>query len=275
MNPDLSVVLPCYSSARLAHASVAILMEYLRTLPGTWEIVVVDDGGGDFPPDPWPDIPEVRLVRFPENRGKGAAVKAGMLAATGSVRIFTDVDLPYDLELLSVIAHHIGDHGFHVVVGDRTLPESSYASEVGWPRRVMSGVGSFLIGRIVTGGFFDTQCGLKGVRGDVADAMFPLLHIHRFTFDVELVYIALKHRLDIKRIPVQLRRNTTSSVRVVQDSIRSLVDLMTIKIHHLRGQYRSATLDAIVVAEARAARVRAAGAASAHRDPAPTNTASR
>jgi len=272
VKPDLSVIIPCYRSADLALTSVVQLVEYLRARPGTWEIVVVDDGGDDFPADAWPDLPEVRLLRLSENLGKGAAVRAGMLSATGKVRIFTDVDIPYDLELLQVIAHHIDEMAFHVVVGDRTLPGSSYAADVDAPRRVMSGMGSFLIGRVVTGGFFDTQCGLKGLRGDIADALFPLIRIDRFAFDIELVYIALKHRLDIKRVPVQLRRNTSTSVRVVRDSIRSLIDLGKIKYHQLRGHYDSVTLDAIVSGEAQAARDQALLHGRAPRDHTPQTT---
>lgn len=253
MTRDLSIILPSYRGADLAQETVVALAGYLESLSTSWEIIVVDDGGGDFAEDPWPDIGNVTVIRLPENRGKGAAVATGMVAATGAVRIFTDIDLPYDLELLGVIQHHIRDHGFHVVVGDRTLPGSSYSAHIGWPRRVASGFASFLIGRLVTGGFFDSQCGLKGVRGDVADALFPLLRIDRFAFDVEVIYIALKHRLDIKRIPVQLRRNATTSVRVVRDSIRSMTDLGMIKHHQVRGHYRSDVLDAIVVEEARAA----------------------
>ncbi len=254
MTPDLSVILPCYRAADIAEQSVATLGAYLDRRPESWEIVVVDDGGGDFPNDPWPGIPNVRLIRMPENRGKGAAVVAGMLAATGTVRVFTDVDLPYDLELFPVMVGHVRDQGFHVVVGDRTLPGSSYAADLTTSRRLMSGIGSFLAGRLVTGGFFDTQCGLKGMRGDVAEALCQLLHIRRFAFDIELIYIALKHRLDIKRVPVQLRRNTSTSVRPVRDSVRSLTDLFLIKVHQLRGRYDSPALDEIVIREAREAR---------------------
>jgi len=260
MRPDLSIILPCFRAADLACTSVIRLAEYLDAQSLTWEIVVVDDGGGDFPEDPWPKVAGAKLISLPENQGKGAAVATGMLAATGAVRIFTDVDLPYDLELLLVMAHHIGDHEFHLAIGDRTLPGSSYAEDISWGRRLMSGFGSFLIGHLVIGDFFDSQCGLKGIRGDVADALFPLLHIRRFAFDVEVLYIALKHRLDIKRVPVQLRRNTSSSVRVVRDSIRSLTDIGLIKYHQLRGRYDSAALDALIIDEALAARALAEAA---------------
>lgn len=214
----------------------------------------MDDGGGDFPPNAFAGEPDVRLLRLERNRGKGAAVAAGMRQARGRVRVFTDADLPYDPDLIPVIAAYILDRGFHLVIGDRTLPASSYHLRVGWTRRILSAVFSAFVGTIVTGGFFDTQCGLKGIRGDVADILFDLVRIDGFAFDVELVYLALKYGADVKRLPVRLRRNDTSSVRVWRDSFVGAVDVLRIKHNQLRGHYRSARLSAIVDADFEAAR---------------------
>jgi dolichyl-phosphate beta-glucosyltransferase len=229
----ISVVLPCYRGAELAKRSVTALSSALKRAGTSWEIIVVDDGGGDFAPDEWSGLQHVRLIQSPVNRGKGFAVREGMLAARGDVRIFTDVDLPYGVDLIPVIADYLRQ-GFHVVLGDRTLPGASYRQAIGWLRRAASATFTMLVGTMVTGGFFDTQCGLKGVRGDVADALFPLLRVNRFAFDVELVYVALKHRLDIKRIPVRLLNNETSSVRLLRDSSQGVVDVLSIKVNQLR-----------------------------------------
>jgi dolichyl-phosphate beta-glucosyltransferase len=234
---DLSVVLPCYRAGALATASAARLASYLARYPWTWEIIVVDDGGGDVG-----EIPGARVIRLEVNSGKGAAVTRGMCEATGAVRVYTDIDLPYDLDLIRVIWRFVEGQGAHLVIGDRTLPRSRYHTELSAARRLASSVFSQFVGSLVTGGFFDTQCGLKGVRGDVADALFPLLRVRRFAFDVELVYVALKHRLNIQRMPVQLRSNETSSVRVVRDSLQAAGDVLAIKWHQLRGRYRSAAL---------------------------------
>jgi glycosyltransferase involved in cell wall biosynthesis len=247
--PSLSVVLPWYRSAALAETSARRLAEFLTGVGASYEIVVVDDGGGDFRPDAFADRDDVRLVRLERNRGKGAAVRAGMLAARGDVRVFTDVDLPYDLDLIVVMRECIVAQGYHLVIGDRTLPGSAYAEITSGKRRAASALFSAFVGRVVTGGFFDTQCGLKALRGDLADLMFPLLQIDRFAFDVELVYLALKHRLDIKRIPVQLRNNQTSTVRLFRDSSRGVADVFRIKYHHLRGHYRGDAIDQVLQSE--------------------------
>ena len=255
---DVSVVLPSYRAARLALRSVGRLAAFLDGTSMTWEVIVVDDGGGDFASTDLTGNPRARVLRLPENRGKGAAVAHGMKAAIGHVRIFTDADLPYDLELIPAMVDYVRAKGFHVVIGDRTLPQSSYLAEIGFKRRLASTLFSAFVGTMVTGGFFDTQCGLKAVRGDVADELFSMRRVDRFAFDVELIYLALRHRLDIKRIPVQLRNNETSSVRLVRDSIRTFADIARIKYNQMRGRYDSDVLERLVYDEFRRFRDRRA-----------------
>ena len=246
MTPEVSVVLPCYRSARLAAQSVYRLDAFFREIGMSSETIVVDDGGDDFPAQPWDSALNARLLRLPKNRGKGAAVAAGIGAATGHVCVFTDVDLPYDLELIPVIVEYVREYGFHVVIGDRTLPDSLYLSDLSFQRRLASELFSQFVGRLVTGGFFDTQCGLKGMRGDIAHELFRLQRLERFSFDVELVYLALKHKLDIKRIPVQLRNNETSTVRLLRDASQAVLDVFRIKWYQVRGKYRSELLNSVV-----------------------------
>lgn len=245
---EISLVLPSYRGAPLARRSVEALGAFLPAHFASWEVLVVDDGGGDFGAD-WAQEGPVRLIRLPANRGKGAAVRTGMLAARGRVRLFTDVDLPFDLELIPATAEYIRSRGYHLAVGDRTLPQSSYALEVGWRRRLASAVFSRFVGTFLTGGFFDTQCGFKAFRDDVSDALFGLAAIDRFAFDVELLYVALLHRADIKRIPVRLRNNETSAVRLVRDSLRMLLDVGRIRLRAQRGLYRSPRLAEIVAGD--------------------------
>jgi len=251
--PQLSVILPCFRGAPVAVRTVEALAEYLPTVIPHWEIIVVDDGGGGFDIAPLPDLPHVRLITHDRNLGKGAAVRTGMLAAQGTVRIFTDVDMPYDRELLPLMAEYITHNGFHLVIGDRRLPGSRYAPATGASRRALSAIASGVVGSLVTGGFFDTQCGIKAVRGDVADALFQLVRTRRFAFDVEVVYLALKHGLDIKRVPVRLRRNFGSSVRPFRDAARSGVDILRIKLRQVRGEYRSPQLEEILRSESSSA----------------------
>ena len=205
----------------------------------------MDDGGGGFEGCRLFAEGPIRLLQLRSNQGKSAAVRAGMLAAHGKTRIFTDADLPYDLDPFHTIAGYILNGGFHVVLGDRTLPGSSYEFGIGWKRRLASSAYSKLAGGLV-GGFYDTQCGLKGFRDDVAEALFNTSRINRFAFDAEVIHLCVSHRLNIKHIPVKLRRSGSSSIRLLRDSTRMLVDTFVIKRNQLRGAYRSQRLEEIV-----------------------------
>lgn len=245
----VSLILPCFKSGKLVLSSVKQIEESLAICGWDYEIIVVDDGGRDIPPELESASAKLRIIRLTRNSGKGAAVRAGMHASRGDVRIFTDIDLPYGTRQIPAMVRYIRESGFHVVIGDRTLPGSTYTDELGAGRKAASALFSTVVGRLVTGGFFDTQCGLKAFRGDVADALFNIVNIDRFAFDVELVYICLKHRLDIKRIPVQLINNETSTVRLFHDGLCGLADISRIKAHQLRGDYASADLDRIVMTD--------------------------
>jgi len=234
---------------RLTHALAGRIPSY--------EIIVVDDGIGDCEPL-LRDLPtgpggQVHVITLPKNRGKGGAVAAGMKAASGKVRVFTDIDIPYGTTPVMLVESLIRSRGFHMVIGDRTFPQSRYETELPFGRRIASGVFSKITATLVTGGFFDTQCGLKGFRGDIAEALFGLQSVERFAFDVELIYLALTYGLEIKRIPVMLESNTTSSVRLGRDALQTLVDVTRIKLHQMRGDYESTALRGLVARECSAA----------------------
>lgn len=242
------MVLPAYNAARHVGASVDALRGFFQEhdLPG--EVVVADDGSTDATADAVPAHPCVQVVRLPRNQGKGGAIRAGMRRASGDIRIFTDAELPYGTEPILVARRAIEERGFHAVVGDRTLPRSSYRHE-GLSRRVASEVASFAFRTLVTGGIYDTQCGFKAFRGDVADELFRIARIDGFATDVEVIYLLLKYRLDIKRIPVRLRYNAGSSVNVLRDSAGAARDIAAMRLNWARGRYRSAGLDAILERE--------------------------
>ena len=243
--PALSVVLPAYNSARYVGASVDRLRRTFASLPGGLEVVVVDDGSSDGTADAVAEDTGVRVLRHAANRGKGAAVRTGMRSARGEVRAFTDADLPYGTDPMYLALRYVRDRGFHAVIGDRTLPGSSYA-DAGLLRAAVSQVASLTFRTLITGGIYDTQCGFKAFRGDVADGLFAVATIDGFAMDVELIYLLLKYRLDIKRVPVRLERNETSSVRVIRDSARAARDILRMRVRWARGGYRSAALERVL-----------------------------
>jgi dolichyl-phosphate beta-glucosyltransferase len=239
--PVLSLVIPVYHSADYIAATVTAVLDAFRALAITGEVIVVDDGSDDGTLAAVPALPGVHTVALPRNAGKGAALRAGMRVARGEVRGFTDADLPYGTEPLALALHCVRVRGFHAAIGDRTLPGSSYAG-AGAVRTVVSELASFVFRTLVTGGIYDTQCGFKLFRGDVADALFKVSRIDRFAVDVELIYLLLKHRLDIKRIPVRLQGNASTTVHVFRDSLRAFSDIVRMRANWALGRYRSPAL---------------------------------
>jgi dolichyl-phosphate beta-glucosyltransferase len=237
----LSVVIPSYKSASVLRNNIPLLQTHLREKGFEHEIIVVDDGSEDdqLTKKAAEDMGCV-FVANPVNMGKGAAVRNGMRHAKGTFRIFTDADIPFNPEAFDRFLHYLDFKEFDMVIGDRTLQQSNYFGEISRARKLGSAWFSFIVGRFVAGGMFDTQCGMKGFRAAIADDLFGVSLINGFAFDVELIYIALKRNYDIKRLPVTLRSQEGSSVSMLRHSFRMVMDLFRIKFNHLRKKYEKA-----------------------------------
>ena len=243
---DLSLIIPIYNGAAYAANSANLVHSYLSSLPNlTFEVIFVDDGSSDTTSEIIRslNLTHVRVLTLPANQGKFGAIKAGMTAASGACRIFTDGDIPYQVEAIKYIYPIIAQRHVHVVVGDRKLRGSEYAEQLTPVRSVLTHIFTFFVRLLVTAGLFDTQCGLKGFRGDVADALFPMLRDTGFSGDVELLYICLKYNLEIKRVPVRLRRSAPSTVRVVNHGLRMLRRISRLRRSWKKGYYYSEKME--------------------------------
>lgn len=247
--PDLSVVVPVYEAAPFLRDRIAHLVAALERVELPWEIVLVDDGSADGTREVIDALARedsrIAAVSLPVNRGKYGALAAGMARTRGRACVFMDADIPYALDVLAPMARLVLDQGFHVVVGDRTLPGSSYAEHIGPVRRVATGAFTLTVRLLVTGGLHDTQCGLKAFRGDVARTLFPLLRETGFAGDVELLYVALKYNLAIRRVPVRLEHQGPSSVSPVRHGAAMFRSLLPLRSRWTRGVYRSEALERI------------------------------
>ncbi len=237
----LSIVLPSYKDAELLRSQLPAFIAWLNAKIGSYELIIVDDGSDDAgATENIAKENKVIFIRQEKNSGKGAAVRKGMLAAKGEYRIFTDADIPFEFEAIENFLHYIKDKEFDIAIGDRRLPESNYFSKIKGARKVGSNIFTFFVGRFITTGFSDTQCGIKGFKGKVADDLFSVARLNGFAFDVEILYIALKRNYDIKRLPVHFRSNhDDSSVSLMRHAPGMLMDLFRIKWNHLRGNYNS------------------------------------
>lgn len=245
--PQVSLVIPVHNGVEFVTESVDEARLFLENRCPAFEIIIVDDGSTDGTAAALGQSlgDRVRLISLPENLGKFAALKAGMAAARGECRVFTDADLPYDLEAVPYIVNLIKRGAFDIVVGDRTLPESASLSGSRVARKLSSRIFSYCVRLLVTGGLFDSQCGIKGFRDEVAEALFPLVTDDSFSGDVELLYIALKHNLSIRRIPVRLQRASPSTVRLRSHSLPMLGRILCLRHNWNSGRYESETLSRI------------------------------
>jgi len=235
--PDVSLVVPAWNEADVIEDSVRMVMGFADAHQWNLEIVVVDDGSTDGTADRVRGLEDdrVNVLQLDRNRGKGAAVRTGMLAAQGRKVLFTDADIPYRLSDLATVVERLDDAP--IVVGDRTLQGAEFSVPVSLLRRMASVVFSQIINLLITDENYDTQCGLKGFTQEAAQMVFGKTTFDHFGFDVEIIYIALKQGYRIDRVAVVLERNRRSSVSVVRDSLLMLRDLFRLKWNHLRGRY--------------------------------------
>jgi len=242
--PEVSVVIPVYNGATYIRESLTFLQTFLERTFASYEIIAVNDGSTDDTAQALESFagPRFCVIGLEKNLGKYGALVRGMAACRGACCIFTDADIPYDLEAIPYIVRLINGRGFHIVIGDRTLRESRQRRSVPMIRRIATRVYSFFLGILVTGGLFDTQCGLKGFRADVAAALFPLIRDWGFSGDAEALYIALKYNLEIKRIPARLQRNGPTTVRFLTSSIRMLWRITHLRAKWIGGYYASEAL---------------------------------
>ena len=201
---------------------------------------LVDDGSNKNERIEQADLPEsVKLLQLDTNRGKGAAVKLGMIEAKGDCRIFTDTDLPYDLSAIEYSYHLIIENKFDFIAGDRTLLNSRYQVELPWIRKAASKFFSKVITLFVIGGIFDSQCGFKAFSGSLAKILFPLLKVNGFAFDVEIYYLLLKYNILIKRIPVRLCNQEGSTINIFKHGFEMIRDILQIPPRWYRKKYFS------------------------------------
>ena len=198
-----------------------------------WELVLADDGSQDASREliaPYAArYPNVRLLALP-HRGKGSAVKQGMLAATGRFRLMCDADLSVPIEHVERLLD-VASGGVDVALGSR---EAEGARRIGEPegRRVMGRAYNLLARLLALPGLRDTQCGFKCYRGEAVPVLFGAQTLDGFGFDVEVLYLARKFGMTIREVGVDWRYRDHSKVRPVRDALRMGLDLLRMRWRH-------------------------------------------
>jgi dolichyl-phosphate beta-glucosyltransferase len=234
----LSIVIPAYNEEKRIGLTLWQIDSYLAKQPYDSEIIVVDDGSADYTADyVCSGFPNVRVIAYGRNRGKGYAVKTGMLAASGDYRLFCDADGSTPITDLDLFWPHF-DAGADIVIGSRSLPESCVIVRQHPIRENMGRIFNLFVKLLVVGDYIDTQCGFKGFTAKSAELLFARQRLERFSFDAEILYIARKHGLRVAEVPVQWCNSPHSRVGMVADPARMFWDLIHIRLHDLAGRYR-------------------------------------
>lgn len=233
-----SVVIPAYREAARIGTTVRVVREALARLAGDGgaEVVVVDDGSADGTAAAARAAGADQVVVLPANRGKGAAVRAGVAAARGRTIAFTDADLAYPPAQLVGLLHAV-ESGWDVVVGSRRHVDTATLVRRGRLREVSGRLFNLLTTAVLLGRYLDTQCGVKAFRADVARLLFGAGRVDGFAFDVELFHLVERSGVSLLEVPVEVSSDGLSTVRLGRDARRMVLDLFRVRRWAGRGAY--------------------------------------
>ncbi|MDH3627197.1 MAG: glycosyltransferase family 2 protein [Acidobacteriota bacterium] len=236
---QLSVVIPAYNEAARIAPTLGSIRQYLKQRRLSAEIVVVDDGSTD-------DTAEIarnelhgdgRVLRLPENRGKGRAVREGVLQSNGRWVLISDADLSTPIEEHETLAAEARNYDVDMVIGSRAIEGSDVQKHQAWPREAMGKTFNGIVRGTMGLPYRDTQCGFKLFDRDRLLPVFRMLAINGFAWDVELLFVSRRLGLQVREVGVTWRNDPSSRVGVVRDPILMLIDLMRIRWRFRRGAY--------------------------------------
>lgn len=256
MSSSLSIIIPAYNESARIGKTLRQLVAYLGEQPDGGEVIVVDDGSKDdtvkvaenvFNERRVPGV-EGRIIRVQPNRGKGHAVRTGLLAARGRIAAFYDADLSMPVTETPKLVEPIRSGQYDVVFGSRALDRKLIGTHQPWTREQSGRIFNFVM-RTLTGlPFKDTQCGFKAFRMDVCRAVVEGALIDRFGFDVELLFIA--HRAGLRMLEYPVRWDDVAGGSVsFKTGLQGFAELNEVRRNNARGLYDAAIAHAREAAE--------------------------
>jgi dolichyl-phosphate beta-glucosyltransferase len=234
MLPAFSLVIPAFNEASRIGETLRTALHYLENVSPQGELIVVNDGSTDATSTIACGAlagakVEARLLENFPNRGKGHAVRKGLLAAQRPIGLFSDADLSTPLEETPKLVEPIANGEVDLAFGSRALDRSLIGQHQPWRREQGGRVFNLLV-RLATGlPFWDTQCGFKAFRLDVCRPILESAHIEGFAFDVELLYLAYRRGLRLREIPVHWNHAEGSKIQFMRDSLRMLREVIALR----------------------------------------------
>ena len=236
-SPYLSIVIPAYNEAARLPPTLLRIRDHLASWDQPYEIVVVDDGSSDGTAEAARQVggPELAILRNERNRGKGYAVRRGMLEARGERRLMTDADLSTPIEELTRLMACM-DEGYDIVIASRAMAGARIEVHQPWYREAMGRLFNLLVRVSTVPGLRDTQCGFKLFRADAARECFAAAVLDGFSFDVEALFIARRRGRRVAEIPVTWRNDAATRVSTLR-GVLAFVDVFRIRMNGWRGRY--------------------------------------
>ncbi len=233
-NLRLSVVIPAYNEETRIQRTLERTVEYLDTSPWKpYEILVVSDGSTDQTESIVKAFaqthPQVKLLAYQPNRGKGYAVRYGILRAQGEWVLFSDADLATPIEELEKLAPYL-EGGYAVAIGSRPLRDSQLVVRQPFYREMAGRAFNKVVQLLAVRGIHDTQCGFKLFTRESAQAIFSLCRLDGFSFDFEALYYARRLGYSIAEVPIRWMHQEGSKVRMLRDGLRMLRDLVWLRL---------------------------------------------
>jgi dolichyl-phosphate beta-glucosyltransferase len=239
---ELSIVIPAYNEETRLPKMLLAAYEYLHARGVEYEMLVVDDGSSDDTAKVVKQFeqltPCVRLLTYPTNRGKGYAVRFGVLNARGRLILFDDADGATPIEEIERLEAAIAA-GAQIAIGSRALDSLETGVRTVWYRRLLGRVFNAMVNIVVLPGIADTQCGFKLFVRPAAKFIFKRQRAERFSFDVEVLYLARKAGFRIAEVAVNWHNVPGSKVNLIKDSMKMAVDILRFRLRGLFGGYGS------------------------------------
>lgn len=228
----VSVVIPMYNESSIIDEAIKTFSGYLKENFEDWELIFVTDGSTDGCDKSVVAAsetePRIKLAGYDVNRGKGCAVRTGMLEAEGDIILFTDCDNAYGEEAVGRMIRMFDETDADIIIGSRNLTKDGY-EDYTFIRRMASK--TYIKILQIAAGFklSDSQSGIKAFRREAARKVFSNCEVDRFAFDLEAILIAQKAGFKIEEMPVKIINHRESKVRVLRDAVKMLSDLRKMK----------------------------------------------
>jgi glycosyltransferase involved in cell wall biosynthesis len=235
MLPPVSLVIPAFNEAERIEQTLRVALDYLAGISPGSELIIVNDGSTDATGEmirkvfSTPGEVATHLLENFPNRGKGAAVRTGLLAASRSIAVFTDADLSTPIDEMPKLVQPIAAGEVDIVFGSRALNRRLIGNRQPWYREQAGRVFNLLV-RVTAGlPFWDTQCGFKAFRLAPCRPILEVAHSDGFAFDVELLFLAQHAHLRMREVPVRWNHFGGSKVHLVRDSWRMLKEIFALR----------------------------------------------